>query len=184
MKYVLRLLVLGAILATPSLGATQQADQSEAVPSAEPDVEAWLTEYEGIHRQLQGIQQKALEDPDLTAAQIALGDQIRTAMEAEDPTIADHLKRAETLEVELQTAQQTGNAQRLEELLAEAQSIEEHFFTVQQVVVAKADIATAIGAFQTRLEQKMTEVDPTAPTLIARFKELELKLEQAMRAGA
>ncbi len=182
MKSILRSLVLGAILAAPSVGLAQQAGQS--APPTQQDVEAWITEYEGIHRQLQGIQQRALEDPDLNAAQLALGAQIRTAMEAEDPTLAEHLTRAESLEGELQTAQQTGNTQRIAELLAEAQSIEEHFFAVQQVVVAKADIASAIGAFQTRLEQKMSEVDPNAPTLIARFKELEAKLEEAMRAGA
>ncbi len=184
MKLLSRLLVLGAlVLAVPSLVEAQQAAPlSPAAPGEE--VEALLAEYEGLHRQLQGIQQRAMEDPDLAAAQIALGDRIRVAMESEDPTIAADLERAESLEVELQTAQQTGNAERLEELLAEAQEIEEHFVTVQQAVVSQTEIASAIGEFQAQLERKMHEVEPNAASLIQRFQELEMMLEQAFRAGA
>src|SRR5690606_15220303 len=119
MMFLSRMLVLGGLLlAVPTLALAQQAEQATPSSPSQEDVEALLVEYENIHRQLQGIQQQALADPDLTAAQIALGDQIRTAMESEDPSIADELQRAETLEVELQTAQQTGNAERFEELLA------------------------------------------------------------------
>jgi hypothetical protein len=176
------LLVAALAMGTPVAIAAQQAEALS--PVAETELEAWLTEYQEVHTQLEGIQQQALQDPELNSIQEQLGSRIREAMENRDPSIPERITRAQALESELMGAQQAGDVERLQQLMAEAQEIEQYFITVQQAVIEDPSMAPEITAFQTRLEQKMGELDPGATALIARFKELEMKIEAAMRAGA
>jgi mevalonate kinase len=172
---------LAVALATPGILAAQQA------PPATPDqqeLEAIFAEFQQIHLQLEDIQMQALSDPQLNAAQEELGQEIRAAMEDRDPAIRQRIERMEALEGEAVSAQEAGDVDKLQALMTEAQTIEEQFLTVQQQVLEAPPIAAKIDAFQAQLERKMIEVDPGTATLIARFRELETRLEAALGGGA
>jgi hypothetical protein len=167
-------------LGTPALLAAQEA----ASAPTQHDLEAIFAEFQEIHHQLEDIQLQALQDPQLNAAQEALGEEIRTAMEARDPALRQQMERIESLEGEAVSAQQAGNLEKLQELMVEAQAIEQRFLTIQQQVLTTPSIAAKIEAFQTELERKMVEVNPQTASLISRFRELESKLSTAMQGGA
>jgi hypothetical protein len=166
-------------LSIPSIAVAQ----APGSPAEGAEIQALFDELQRVHLQLEEIQMRALQDPQLSAEQAQLGERIQAAMEQTDPTLANRIARAEALETEAMTAQQAGNAQRLEELVVEAQAIQQHFMTVQQQVLGQPAIAQQLTTFQTRLESKMLEVDPAAATLISRFREIEDKLSEVM-AGA
>lgn len=174
------LLTAAIVLGVPAIAVAQAP---AALPNQQ-EVEGWLMELNDLHQQLEDIQRQALQDPALFAAQEELGEEIRMAMEQRDPSMAQRMARVESLESEAIGAQQSGDTQKLQELMAEAQQIQEHFMSVQQSVLDQPAIASKVDDFQVQLERKMLDVDPGSAGLITRFRELETKLQTAMRGGA
>jgi hypothetical protein len=171
------LLTASLMMFAPALANAQQAP---AAAATQQQLEALFQEFQQVHLQLESIQIQALQDPALAAAQEQLGQEIRQAMESTDPSLPQKISRIEALESEAMNAQQTGDANRLQQLMVEAQQIEEHFMTVQQQVLESPAIASKVSAFQTQLETKMKQVNPQTETLITRFRTLETQLASAM----
>jgi predicted nucleic acid-binding Zn-ribbon protein len=176
--------LLGLALVAParSLHAQAKPDQAVAVRAA-ADVQAWFGEMEQLQTQLREIQLQALEDPQLNAAQTELGAKIRDAMQKADPALAKGLTRMDAMEAEAGAAQQKGDAARLQQLAAEAQQIQRQFVAVQERVLQQPDIAAQLASFQQKLERKMAELNPASEKLVARFRELETKLEAEGHEG-
>lgn len=173
-------------LALPAAAAAQQrapaAPAQQAQNPSQQQMQQWMTELQQIHGKLEAIQAKAIQDPQLQAAQESLGTEIKTAMEKADPTLPESMQRVQALESEALKAQQAGDQAKLQQLAQEAQSIQARFMEAQAKAFQQPEIATRLEAFQTRLETRMVEVDPAASDLIQRFKELEGKLAAAMQA--
>jgi hypothetical protein len=169
------LLFGGLVLGSDRADAQQNPGAATARATAE-NVQAWFGEIGQIHEQLEEIQVRALQDPELSAAQAELGEQIKQAMEQADPALAQKLARMETMEQEAAAAQQAGNTAKLLELGAEAEGIQRQFLAAQEKALEQPAIAARVTAFQQRLERKMSEVNPDTQKLIARFRELEAKL--------
>lgn len=177
-----------ALLAIPALSAAQQpapapAAELETDSAATAMLQGWLAEIQAINGRLQELQQQALQDSALGAEQEALGESIRTAMTEADPTLEASMARVEQLQAEAAAAQQAGDNARLNQLGAEVQQIEMKFVQAQQQALATPALGAQLEAFQTRLEAKMSELDPEAPQLIARFQELQERLASAMQTG-
>src|SRR5687768_15390891 len=118
-----------------ALPAVSLAQQAPAAPQAKPDmqeVQGWLTELQQLHTRLEGIQQKALADPQISAAQTTLGGTIKAAMAKIDPGLEQSMARMQTLEGEATTAQQAKDQAKLQQIGAEAQKIQEQFISAQQ----------------------------------------------------
>src|SRR5690606_33697251 len=160
----------------PATGDTAPAPSGEGM-------QAWFTEMQEVHQQLEVIQQEALADPELSAKQEALGEEIRLAMEVVDPSMTQRMERVQELETEATAAQAAGDTEKLQQVIQEAQQIQEHFLNVQQTALSEPTMAAKLQDFQTALEAKMVEVDPEAETLIVRFRELEAKISALMNGG-
>lgn len=169
------------IAAVPIVLLAQQSPV--ASESTEQEVEAMFLEFQRLHMRLEELQDEALRDPGISAAQEALGQEIQQAMENRDPTMREQMARAMALETEAQAAQRSGDTDHLDVLIAEAQSIQDRFIAIQQEVVTEAAMAQKIMAFQNRLETKMMELNPEARELIARFRELEAELQTMLEGG-
>jgi hypothetical protein len=173
------LLAAAVVMAAPSVTVAQGAPAA----TDPAQLEVLFDEFQELHTKLESIQMKALEDPALGAEQAQLGEQIQQAMMDRDPSLADRVDRADALEAEAISAQQSGDMQRLNELMVEAQQIQLQFMAVQQEVLSQPPLSDRLEAFQGRLERKMLELDPSTQSLIDRFRELEGILSAAM-AGA
>lgn len=174
------------LAAAPATLSSQQAQQQRAA-APQPDVQlqqqvqGWLAEMQQIHGQLEQLQARALQDPQLSAAQSALGESIKTAMQRIDPTLERSLVRVQALETEAEAAQQAGDQTKLQQLGAEVQQIQQKFVAAQQQALQQPELATRVQSFQQQLEAKMTQLDPTAEDLIARFQQLEMQLMSVMQ---
>lgn len=174
-----------AALALPSALLAQESvapPEQSTLPEQE-EVQGWLSEIQEIHGKLESIQRQALQDPELVAAQDALGASIKSAMEAADPTLELAMARVPLLEGEAQAAQTAGDQEKLQALSAEAEQIQRQFAAAQQQALQQPGLAAQVDAFQQQLEQKMAELDPAAGQLISRFKELESKLATMLQGA-
>ena len=168
-------------------GQQQNADTlAPALPAPEqpsPEVQGWLMEMQQLQQQLAPIQAQALEDSALLVSQQELGTEIKAAVEAADPGLNERIEQLQDAEAELAAAQQNGDSTKLQALAQDALEVQQRFIAAQQQALQQPQITAKVETFQTELEQKMIEVDPEAATLIQRFRELEDKLEAAMRAS-
>ncbi|CAN5618672.1 hypothetical protein BH23GEM6_BH23GEM6_02870 [soil metagenome] len=175
-------LVAFAIAALPGMAAAQQSGAPSA--AEQQQVQGWLAEMQQIHGELQELQTRALQDPQLSAAQLALGESIRTAMEQADPTLQQRMQRLQTLDSEAAAAQQAGDNAKLQQLGAEVQQIQEQFVAAQQkALVEQPQLAAQMQTFQTDLEAKMVQLNPQAEQLLARFEQLQTRLAGVMQGA-
>jgi chaperonin cofactor prefoldin len=182
-RFMIAALIALAIATGPSVANAQQAAAAPS-PELQRQVQSMLAEMQQIHGQLQELQARALQDPQLSAAQASIGENLRNAMQRADPGIEQGLQRLEAINAEAVTARETGNNARLQQLGDEVQQIEIRFQTAQQQALqAQPQLATQMQTFQTSLEAKMAQLDPRAEQLIAQFQELQTRLAGVMQGA-
>jgi uncharacterized phage infection (PIP) family protein YhgE len=181
-RFTTAALIALAIAAGPSIASAQQA--AAPSPELQRQVQGWLAEMQQIHGQLQELQNRALQDPQLSAAQASVGENLRNAMQQVDPSIQQGIQRLEAINAEAVTAREAGDNAKLQQLGTEVQQIELRFRAAQQQALqAQPQLATQMQNFQTSLEAKMAQMDPGAEQLIARFQELQTRLAGAMQGA-
>jgi hypothetical protein len=163
--------------ARPSPVNARRPAPAHAKKSAE--AQAWLSELQVLNAKLEALQARALQDPQLVAAQQSLGGSIKAAMNRIDPTLEQSLARGKQLQQQALAARQRGDQATLGRLAGEMQNIQHRFFSVQQQVVQEPTLAARLHTFQDRVQKKMTTLDPNAPKMIARFGQLQTMLAQA-----
>jgi hypothetical protein len=178
-------------IALPAGLASQQRTQAPTAPRAAASAPAspaqvqaqqWMMELQQVHSKLEAIQARAIQDPQLQAAQNSLNNEIKAAMDRADPQLARKMERGQALEAEARQAQQAGDQAKLQQLAREVQAIQNSFLQAQAQAFQQPGLSAKVEAFQTRLEARMAQVDPEAPALIKRFQELEGRLQAAMQA--
>lgn len=177
------ILAAALALAIPIALAAQTPEPTDSAAPPDEELQGWLQEMQQVHEQLEELQREALMDPQLSAQQQELGEEIRVAMGAVDPTMDERMTRVEEIQAEATEAQGAGDSEKLNELMTEAQQIQQHFMDVQENALADPSIATKLESFQTELEAKMVELDPEAEGLITRFRELEERIGGAVSDG-
>jgi chromosome segregation ATPase len=180
-------LLLLALAALPAAAGAQQNPQATppADPQLEQQVRGLMEQAQGLHERLEEIQAQALQDPQLRAAQEALGESIKTAMERIDPTLEHAVVRGQTLQTELAAAHRAGDQAKIARTEEQLQRIEQQFFAAQMQAIQQPELASRWQAFQTQLQNRMKRLDPEADDLIARFQEIQMQLmamaQQAQR---
>jgi hypothetical protein len=181
-----RSLLLALTIAAFPAGLAAQQRSAKAAPAPvakDPQAQAWLSELQVLNAKLEALQARALQDPQLMAAQQALGGSIKTEMNRIDPTLDQSLVRGKQLQTQAIAAQKKGDDATLRQLAGEMQQIQQRFFSVQQKVVQEPALAAQLKSFQDRVQKRMTALDATTPKMIARFGELQGKLAAAMKTA-
>lgn len=168
--------VLG--LAIAGLPVAQLAAQT----SSPAEIQALEAELQQLHQQLESAQRQAMRDPELVAVQRELGEDIQAAMGDFDPTVDQSIERMGELEAAAMEARANEDAEQMQTLIAEAQGIQQHLMEVQQEVLESPEFASRLESLQTRLENKMIEMDPAVEDLLVRFREVEAQLLEATGA--
>lgn len=156
-------------------------DPAPAQPQVSPEIQGWLTEMQQLQAQLGPLQQQALQDPGLQEEQQRVTTLVQETMLQLDPTIPQQTQRIEELQQEAQTAQETEDVNRIMEIAAEAQQIQQRFVELQAEAMQSPAVAPQIEAFQSRLQARMIEIDPEAEARIQRLEELQRRLETALQ---
>jgi len=141
-----------------------------------PAVQEIMAEVMQIQEALQPIQEQALQDSAIQAQQEAVGESIRAAMIAADPTVGEALDRFEQILEEARAAQEAGDMGRIAELTAEARPLEPRIMQAQAQALQQPQIQQSVEAFQTELRTKMVELEPSAAGMLARLAELDERM--------
>jgi hypothetical protein len=172
---------LAVLLVGLLVPAALQAQQP--TPEQAPaEVQQLLTELHQLQERLGPIQAQAMQDSELQAAEAELNQALRSAVIEIDPAVEQDLARAETLEADAQAAQEAGDAQRLQELMTEAQGMQQRLAAAQAQALQRPGLVAQVEQFQEQLQARMIQIDPQAGELIRRHTELQRRIMEA--AGA
>ena len=108
--------LLGLALVVLPAALHAQSGANAALRNA-AEVEAWFGELDQLHGQLEVLQSRALDDPQLSAAQAELGARIKLVMDRLDPTLQRSLTRMEAMEAEVAAAGQRRDSAKLQQLV-------------------------------------------------------------------
>lgn len=170
-----RTALVGLVWLGVPTGLLAQQGGGEA-PQLPPGAQELITELQQVQARLEPIQQQALGDPEVQAAQQRLGEQVQAAMEEVDPATPDRIERLQALMGRAQAAQAEQDQEAMSAIVTEAQGIERQLQATQAQAIERPDIAPGVEAFQAQLLQKMVEVDPEAASLMERAQELDAQL--------
>ena len=162
-----RLLTAGAlwtlIAAAPTLLHAQAATPAAEAP----------TSAAAITAQIQRVQQQALQDPELRAANQAISALLTATMAKVDPSYPTYAARAATLNTDVAAAQAAKDNARLNELAAEAKELQANVAAAQAKAREDAGVKAELEAFRVKLFAKMVEIDPAVKELVAQLETLQ-----------
>jgi len=176
-------LVIPAALGAQARPATARVPGASQPTTTRDEARAWMTELQGISQRLQAAHNRAMQDPQLSSTQAALMRDIKTAMERQDPQLPQLAERVRALEAEARAAQGRNDAARVQTLTREFATIRQRFMRAQQSVLQQPAIAQRARAFDARLHSRLIEVEPRTDQLLARSKELQERIRQAVNSA-
>jgi hypothetical protein len=165
-----------AALALPAAAAAQTtpapqhqhpAPAPAPAPSANPQAE-----LQQIQQRLGQLQQQALQDSAVQAAQKKFGDEVMAAMQGLDPEAKNKAARGEALNQEVEAARAANDNAKLNQLAAEAQQLQTYFAGLQQRALALPEIQEKRKAYLAVLLARMNQIDPQAQALVDRMEAL------------
>lgn len=156
-----------AFLAAPGLDG-QEAEDGER--------QELTSELQQVNRQLAGIQQRAMQDPELQQEQADTEETVIAAMTELDPEAQEKIDRIEELQGEVRAAQEEGDQQEIGSLLQEQRQLQQSLQQTQARAMRQEDVAASIESFRESLVAAMMEVDPQTEELLERQEELQAEL--------
>jgi hypothetical protein len=164
---------IACMFALSALALPAHLAAQETAPAPEAAAPAPADEAAAIQARLQQIQQRALQDAELQAAQQQVGREVVETMARVDPTFTAKSERAQAMTADIAAAQEAGDNDRLHELNAEAQALQQAFADARTLAMQDAELQASIAAYQARVVEKMVEIEPETEQLLARLAELD-----------
>lgn len=177
-------LALVTLLGLPACGGEDPAptpDASEAAPGTmappegmDGEMMALMVEAQEIQQRLMPVQQEAMQDEALAAQLDDIQLRVETAMRDENPELLEEMER---LEADFAAAQESGDQERVQAIVTEAQAFEADLQALQESVLARPDIREPIDDFEAAQRARMIEIDPEAGELMDRLDEIMVALQ-------
>lgn len=174
-------LVPGAPLMAQGEGPPPTMPQQPQMPDS---VRELMTEFQEIQRTLDSIQTQAVEaNPELRAQQAQLQETVQEKMIEMHPDLEPKMDRMETLQGEIQQAQQSQNQQKVQQLISEARGIQQEIQTAQADALEEEEVSEAVDSFRDNLVDAMSEVDPEVEEKLDRMDELAQRIRNIQMGG-
>jgi DNA repair exonuclease SbcCD ATPase subunit len=173
----LAILLVGAPLAGQDAPPPMQ---QEALPDS---IQEMIQEFQELEQRLGQLQQQALaESQELQERQVELQGLVQQVMQEIDPEFESRIERLQALEREAMAAQEAQDAETLQALIAEAQSLQADLQQTQERAMENPEVQSELEVFQTAMMDEMTKHDPEAPELLERLEELAERLTNSRGA--
>jgi hypothetical protein len=160
--------MLGFALVVGLTPAALTAQTTDSTPAPATDKQA---EIQQITARLGQIQQQAMQDPEIKAA----NDQLTQLMESKmalDPASKQTLEQAKQYQADVAAAQAAGDNEKLTQLAEMGKLIQQGMQVAQTKVLSDPEVQKQMDAFKQQVYKKMVEIDPEAEKLVARLTEL------------
>lgn len=169
MQKTTRIALFAAALAAFPLAAHAQQGQP-ATPPAQP---AAPGEADQLRQKIGQLQQQAMQDPTLKAAEDSFEAVLQGAMARLDPQAPVKTARANALNQEVEAARAAGDNARLNQLADEATALKAYFDALRPRALAEEDVQAARQAYLARVLERMKELDPNTQQYIDRLSTLQ-----------
>jgi|GEM_PF-911150 len=161
---------IALVLFNVSLFGQDTTDQEER--------EKIIEEYKQISSRLMNLQQQALSDINVSKQAERFSKNIEKAMIEEDSTLENKIKRRDEIISEFEEADKKGDQTKAFNLQQEYEEITQHLMVHQQKALESNEELRKEGeALENSLYEKMKEIDPEVPKLVARLEELGKQLQ-------
>jgi chromosome segregation ATPase len=164
-------LLAAAALALPAAAAAQETQPAAPQPQA-PAAAAPQDEITQIQQRLAALQQQAMQDSAVKAAEATFGAELMAAMERLDPTAKEKAARGEALNQEVEAARAASDNAKLNALATEAQGLQAFFTALRTRALALPEIQEKRQAYLAVVFARMNQIDPQAQALVTRLNEL------------
>ncbi|MFB6241107.1 MAG: hypothetical protein ABEJ46_06085 [Gemmatimonadota bacterium] len=142
-----------------------------------------LMELRKVNRQLNKIRQQALQDSALQARREELTSYIKEQMRALDDSTAARVDRMDSLQADLETAQQAQDTAGARAAVKELRKLQKALGPARKKVMSRPEVRKRIKSFQQAVRQRMREINPKADSLLKRAAKLRAKLQGGMGSG-
>lgn len=168
--------VLAALLAALPLRLHAQEPTEPALPDS---IQEMLMEFQGLQERFQDAQQQALRDDDgLRGQQEQLRELVNATLLRMYPHLEQSMELLPRLHDEAVAAEQAGDTERLEAIVAEGRQIQMELEDAQTTVVEQPEVAREIDAFQGRMIEGMKKIDPGIEAVMARMQAIAARLSE------
>lgn len=147
---------------------------------AEPDLRAWLVEYDSLQRSLETLRDRAFSDPVVAGSRAQLSSAIAGHMRGLDPDADSLLERADTLESQMERARlgESLDPRTYARLLREYEEIRATLEPAERAAFLDPEIQRQFEAFRRLLDTKMLELATAAERrALGRIREIEAKIQ-------
>ncbi|RPI72544.1 MAG: hypothetical protein EHM47_08090 [Ignavibacteriales bacterium] len=161
---------LFVLLLTIPLSAQDTTSQEER--------EKIIEEYKQISSRLMELQKQALSDLNVSKQAENFSQNLEKAMVREDSTVLNKINRREEIISKFEEADKTGNQTEAYNLQQEFQEITEELMVHQKNILESDEELRKEGeALEDSLYEKMKDIDPEVPKLVARLETLNNQIQ-------
>lgn len=164
----------------PMTAEVPETRSLEPRPGASASVINWYGELQSLSGHLQRVHDRALQDPALRQARDRLMVAVQHAMDAADPELPRLAQRVSQIQEEMGQAQRGGDAPRFQALEQERARIQARFMRVRATVLRQPEITRQSREYEEHLRARMIQIEPLTENLLARSRELQRLLQEAL----
>lgn len=162
-----------ALLAIPAAANAQHT--ASAAPAG--------GEIAQLQQRINQLQQQALHDPALKAAEEQVGTVLQAAMERLDPAAHQKSARATAMPAEIAAARAANDNAKLNQLAHEANELTAYFNALRPRAMAEADVQAARQAYVEKVFERMKQIDPNVQQYVDRLTALRQGKQAANGGG-
>ncbi|HEU4559102.1 MAG TPA: hypothetical protein VFS20_14675 [Longimicrobium sp.] len=158
-----------ALLALPAAAHAQVQAQPTSTQTAAAPAQ---NEAAQLQQRIAALQQQAMQDPALKAAEDNVGTVLQAAMERLDPAAHQKSARAEAMKAEIVAARAANDVARLNQLARESDELTAYFNALRPRAMAQPEVQAARQAYIEKMFERMKQIDPNVQQYVDRLAEL------------
>lgn len=143
-----------------------------------------LMKLRQVNRQLNKIQQRAMQDSALQAQRQELFDYVLSELATLDDSTAARVKRIRSLQADVQSAQQARDTAGMRTAVKELRKLQKAIRPAQEKIMQRPEVQKRFKSFRQELRARMSEIDPRADSLQAVADSLASELQGSMGGGS
>lgn len=142
-----------------------------------------LMELRKVNKQLSEIRQQALQDSALQARRRELTGHIKSEMRALADSTASRVDRMDSLQSDLQTAQEEQDTAGAQTAVRELRKLQKALGPARKEVMKRPEVMKRVKSFQQAVRERMREINPKTDSLLKRAAEIRAQLQGGPGTG-
>jgi len=140
-----------------------------------------IEEYNLINQRLNIVQQQALSDDEILKKSDEFTEKLETEMIKKSPSVKEKLEHRNDIISDYEEAREMNDEKRMADLQHEFKLLSEEILLHQIDALQNADLKAEGDKLEAAVLNKMEQIDPEVPQLIARLETLENELQEIER---